>query len=596
VVNTAAPGTTDKEAAARVLEIQTKLHQWATGDPNRRFDDLDNLVCDPAFLVTAWTRVRGNRGARTAGVDGQSAHYVSRELGEEKFLSDLRDQLRARTFRPLPVRERMIPKPNGKFRRLGIATVRDRVVQAALKLVLEPIFEADFQPCSYGFRPGRRTHDAIAEIQYLCSRSYEWIVEGDIKACSDEIDHVALMDRVRERVGDKRVLALIKAFLKAGILGEDGVERDTVTGTPQGGILSPLLSNVALAVLDKHFAEAWAAMGATSAARQQLRLKGQATYRLVRYADDFVVLVAGTREHAEHLCDVSAAVLQPNGETVHLLLPEQGRTGQCEGEVANVDSRGHGPTAEHPPAPDQPSAPGVDQLLPIRLVQGDIQLPPGVRMAPGHLLAALQVRAHLVGEAPPSPSRWMVAGGGHGLAFQPRRCSGCPLSLPGESHTDALGCGSVGEAIDSVGMNLWRAGCVGTRTSGSESGSGKRTSPKGGYRAPARLYRLALKLPPDEAMKLLRHWLNWACRCRLEPFVKLARTIREYVPLTETTLTYHLTNARTESLNTKLRLITRRAFGFHSPDALIALAMLALGGLCPPLPHMSNPGRLPTAA
>lgn len=312
-MNTVAPWSTAAEVAARVLEIQTKLHRWATDDPYRRFDDLDNLVCDPAFLVTAWTRVRGNRGARTAGVDGQSAFYVSTELGEEAFLADLRDQLRARTFRPLPVRERMIPKPGGKSRRLGIATVRDRVVQAALKLVLEPIYEADFKPCSYGFRPGRRAHDAIAEIQYLCSRSYEWIVEGDIKACFDEISHTALMDRVRRRVGDKRVLALVKAFLKAGILGEDGKERDTITGTPQGGILSPLLSNVALSALDEHFAEAWAAMGTTSSARQQLRLKGQATYRLVRYADDFVVLVAGTREHAEHLCDVSAAVLQPIG-------------------------------------------------------------------------------------------------------------------------------------------------------------------------------------------------------------------------------------------------------------------------------------------
>ena len=132
----------------------------------------------------------------------------------------------------------------------------------------------------------------------------------------DEIDHVALMDRVRERVGDKRVLALVKAFLKSGILGEDGAERDTVTGTPQGGILSPLLSNVALSVLDEHFAEAWAAMGGTSAARQQLRLKGHATYRLVRYADDFVVLVSGTREHAEHLKEVSAAVLRPMGLTL----------------------------------------------------------------------------------------------------------------------------------------------------------------------------------------------------------------------------------------------------------------------------------------
>jgi len=111
---------------------------------------------------------------------------------------------------------------------------------------------------SYGFRPGRRAHDAIAEIHYFCSRSYEWVVEGDIKACFDEISHSALGDRVRRRIGDKRILGLVKAFLKAGILGEDGAERDTNTGTPQGGILSPLLSNIALSVLDEHFAEAWA--------------------------------------------------------------------------------------------------------------------------------------------------------------------------------------------------------------------------------------------------------------------------------------------------------------------------------------------------
>ena len=312
-MNTAAPWPTATEAEARVLEIQTKLHRWATDDPHRRFDDLDNLVCDPAVLLMAWKRVRSNRGARTAGVDGQSAYYVAAELGEERFLADLRAELKERTFRPLPVRERMIPKPGGKRRRLGIATVRDRVVQAALKLVLEPIFEADFKPCSYGFRPGRRAQDAIAEIHYLCSRSYEWIVEGDIEACFDEIDHSALMDRVRERVGDKRVLRLVKAFLKAGILGEDGVERDTVTGTPQGGILSPLLSNIALSVLDEHFAEAWAKMGKRTSARQQRRRKGLATYRLVRYADDFVAVVAGTRAHAEDLRAELAVVLRPMG-------------------------------------------------------------------------------------------------------------------------------------------------------------------------------------------------------------------------------------------------------------------------------------------
>jgi len=186
-VNTGAPWPNAEQAQDRVLEIQTKLHQWATDDPQRRFNDLYNLVWDPAFLAIAWKRVRSNRGARTAGVDGQTARYVTAKIGEEDFLADLRAELKARTFRPLPVRERMIPKPGGKQRRLGIATVRDRVVQAALKLVLEPIFEADFKPCSYGFRPGRRVQDAIAEIHFFCSRHYEWVVEGDITACFDEI-------------------------------------------------------------------------------------------------------------------------------------------------------------------------------------------------------------------------------------------------------------------------------------------------------------------------------------------------------------------------------------------------------------------------
>ena len=125
-----------------------------------------------------------------------------------------------------------------------------------MKLVLEPIFEADFKPCSYGFRPRRRAQDAIAEIHYLGSptRNYEWVFEADIEACFDEIDHTALMGRVRRRIGDKRVLGLVKAFLRAGILTEDGLNRETITGTPQGGILSPLLANIALSVLDEHFA------------------------------------------------------------------------------------------------------------------------------------------------------------------------------------------------------------------------------------------------------------------------------------------------------------------------------------------------------
>jgi RNA-directed DNA polymerase len=176
-------------AERRVLEIQTKLHRWARDDPHRRFEDLFNLLADPAFLLVGWDRVRGNKGARTAGVDGRTAASIAQRTGVEEFLDGLRASLKDRSFRPLPVRERMIPKAGGKSRRLGIATITDRVVQASLKLVLEPIFEADFLPCSYGFRPGRRAHDAIAEVRHFTSRSYEWVVEGDIKACLDALSH-----------------------------------------------------------------------------------------------------------------------------------------------------------------------------------------------------------------------------------------------------------------------------------------------------------------------------------------------------------------------------------------------------------------------
>jgi RNA-directed DNA polymerase len=313
LVNTDALEDAAFSAERRVLEIQAKLHRWAREDPHRRFDDLFNLVADPAFLLTAWMRVRGNKGARTPGVDGHTVYYVENVRGVEDFLDTLRSQIKDRTFRPLPVRERMIPKANGKLRRLGIASVADRTVQASLKLVLEPIFEADFHPCSYGFRPRRRAHDAIAETRHLASKTYEWIVEGDITACFDEIDHAALMDRVRDRIGDKRVLDLVKAFLKSGILAEDGQLRATDTGTPQGSILSPLLSNVALTVLDEHFAQIPGGPSSPRTERARRRRHGEANYRLVRYADDFLVLVSGTREHAEQICGEVAEVLAPMG-------------------------------------------------------------------------------------------------------------------------------------------------------------------------------------------------------------------------------------------------------------------------------------------
>ena len=162
--------------------------------------------------------------------------------------------------------------------------------------MLEPIFEADFEPCSYGFRPRRRAQDAIAEIHYYGTRGYRWVLDADIEAAFDNCSHTAVMDRVRARVKDKRVLALVKAFLKAGVLTELGEHRDTLTGTPQGGILSPLIFNIALSALDEHLTAPWKTGGAMSTEyrRAARRRKGLPTWRVVRYADDFAVLVNGS--------------------------------------------------------------------------------------------------------------------------------------------------------------------------------------------------------------------------------------------------------------------------------------------------------------
>jgi RNA-directed DNA polymerase len=306
----------DGAVSGTVAEMQAKLHRWAAADPGRRFDDLYNFVHHPATLQAAFDRVAKNRGARTAGIDGLSALDV-RDGDVAGFLDGVRAGLKDGSFQPVPVRERTIPKPggSGKVRRLGIPTVADRTVQAALKLVLEPIFEADFKPVSYGFRPERRAHDAIAEIHHFGTNGYRWVLDADIAACFDEIDHAALMDRVRARIKDKRVLGLVKAFLKAGVLSELGEQRSTETGTPQGGILSPLLANIALSVLDEHFTAMWEAGGRmhTSGKRAYLRSKGEPTYRFVRYADDFVVMVYGGRQDTLDVREQVAHVLRRIG-------------------------------------------------------------------------------------------------------------------------------------------------------------------------------------------------------------------------------------------------------------------------------------------
>jgi RNA-directed DNA polymerase len=294
-------------AEERVLGRQTKLHRWAVEDENKRFGDLFNLLCDPATLMVAWERVKHNRGSKTAGVDGETRKRIE-QIGAENVLGELRQALRDGSYAPLPVREREIPKRgSGKLRRLGIPALRDRIVQMAAKLVLEPIYEADFCPTSYGFRSGRKAQDAIEETRRFINPPgrYEWVIEGDVENCFGSIHHGLLMEQVRRRVTDKRVLALIRQFLGAGVMSELGTVTATPSGTPQGAILSPVLANVALSVPDRHFEAAWRAFGGPSQ-RSQRRTRGHATYRLVRYADDFLVMVAGTRAQAEAIKEQTA--------------------------------------------------------------------------------------------------------------------------------------------------------------------------------------------------------------------------------------------------------------------------------------------------
>ncbi|HEV8262265.1 MAG TPA: group II intron reverse transcriptase/maturase, partial [Burkholderiales bacterium] len=269
---------------------------------------------------------------------------IRSRVGERRFLERLRSDLRSGAYRPSLSRRKLIPKAGkpGKFRSLGIPTVADRVVQAAIKNVLEPIFEAQFWHVSYGFRPGRGCHGAAEHIRRAIlplkkgtdgrrhSTPYSWVIEGDIKSCFDHIDHHLLLDRLRQRVADRRVTRLIAAFLKAGVLSEEQILR-TDFGTPQGGIISPLLANIALSAIEERY-ERWVhhrskiqsrrtcdGMTAAQGARNRDRRAGRPVFFPVRYADDFVILVSGGRDEAiaekealaEHLRQTTGLELSP---------------------------------------------------------------------------------------------------------------------------------------------------------------------------------------------------------------------------------------------------------------------------------------------
>ncbi|WP_245451203.1 group II intron reverse transcriptase/maturase [Borborobacter arsenicus] len=260
---------------------------------------------------------------RTAGIDGMTVGRIRNGMGEHRFLEGLQAEMRSGAYRPSPARRKLIPKAGkpGQFRPLGIPTIKDRVVQGAVKTLLEPIFEAQFWHVSYGFRPGRSTHGALEYIRRAAlphkrdrdtrrSRMpYPWVIEGDIKGCFDNISHHYLLERLRQRVADRRMTRLVGQFLKAGVLAEDQFLR-TEAGTPQGGIISPLLANIALSAIEERY-ERWVYQrtkahadrkcdGRTAAGRARYwdRMAGRCVFLPVRYADDFVVLVSGTREDA----------------------------------------------------------------------------------------------------------------------------------------------------------------------------------------------------------------------------------------------------------------------------------------------------------
>lgn len=285
-----------------ITKAQRSLAIKAEHNKQHRFDHLYRLICLEEWIDYALASVLSNKGSRTAGIDGVTRRELASQTARDKMMQEIRQELRNGSFRPKPVRRIYIPKANGKERPIGIATVKDRVVQMLLKMMLEPIYESDFLNCSNGFRPGRRTMDCVALMDSYINRrnKYYWIIKGDIRGAFDHVDHQILLALISKRIADGRILRLLERFLKAGVM-EGSLFSRTELGTQQGSVVSPLLANAYFHQIDLYWWEKYGSLGRKQ--KEKRRQAGKGNCALLRYADDLLLLTNGSKSEAYRLRD-----------------------------------------------------------------------------------------------------------------------------------------------------------------------------------------------------------------------------------------------------------------------------------------------------